>query len=125
MTASSERKGDRMTKRKITDKPQFDPRLHAMRAEDDLYYMRWLIESKSRSGHLMPEGWIRAHHGCEGGPPKEKMTIRIDAEVLQWYRALGVGYQTRINNILRIYMDAVISHYIEDPVVYERVGPRT
>ncbi len=38
--------------------------------------------------------------------PKETMTIRLDADVLEWFRKQGGGYQTRINTILRSYMRA-------------------
>ncbi len=38
--------------------------------------------------------------------PKETMTIRLDADVLAWFRKQGRGYQTRINAILRSYMRA-------------------
>jgi uncharacterized protein (DUF4415 family) len=37
---------------------------------------------------------------------KETMTIRLDADVLEWFRRQGKGYQTRINAILRSYMHA-------------------
>lgn len=38
-------------------------------------------------------------------PPKvkEKITIRLDADILDWFRAQGPGYQTKINGILRAY----------------------
>lgn len=36
--------------------------------------------------------------------PKETITIRLDGDVLQWFREKGKGYQTRINAILRAYM---------------------
>jgi len=39
-------------------------------------------------------------------PVKETMTIRLDADVLEWFRRQGRGYQTRINAILRSYMRA-------------------
>jgi uncharacterized protein (DUF4415 family) len=39
-------------------------------------------------------------------PVKETMTIRLDADVLEWFRRQGKGYQTRINAILRSYMRA-------------------
>jgi uncharacterized protein (DUF4415 family) len=38
--------------------------------------------------------------------PKETMTIRLDADVLEWFRKQGKGYQTRINAVLRSYMRA-------------------
>jgi uncharacterized protein (DUF4415 family) len=34
---------------------------------------------------------------------KAHMTLRVDADVLDWFRAQGRGYQTRINAILRRY----------------------
>lgn len=39
-------------------------------------------------------------------PNKEPVTLRLDADVLQWYRSQGKGYQTRINKLLRGYMEA-------------------
>ena len=38
--------------------------------------------------------------------PKETITIRLDADVLEWFREGGKGYQTRINAILRSYKQA-------------------
>jgi len=35
---------------------------------------------------------------------KLPMTVRLDADVLAWFRAQGKGYQTRINAVLRSYM---------------------
>jgi uncharacterized protein (DUF4415 family) len=32
--------------------------------------------------------------------------LRIDAEVLEWFKAQGPGYQTRINAVLRAYREA-------------------
>jgi uncharacterized protein (DUF4415 family) len=37
---------------------------------------------------------------------KEQITLRLDADVLAWFRARGKGYQTQINSLLRAYMDA-------------------
>lgn len=37
-------------------------------------------------------------------PKKASVTIRIDADVLAWLKASGVGYQTRINEYLRQLM---------------------
>jgi uncharacterized protein (DUF4415 family) len=36
---------------------------------------------------------------------KEHMTLRLDSDVLGWFRAQGKGYQTRINAILRRYYE--------------------
>jgi len=37
--------------------------------------------------------------------PKEIVTMRLDADLLRWFREQR-GYQTRINAILRAYMNA-------------------
>lgn len=34
-------------------------------------------------------------------PVKQSTTVRLDADVLQWLKAKGKGYQTRLNAILR------------------------
>ena len=38
--------------------------------------------------------------------PKASVSIRLDQEVLDWFKAQGKGYQTRINALLRSYMEA-------------------
>lgn len=38
---------------------------------------------------------------------KEHMNLRIDADVLAFFREPGPGYQTRINAVLRSYVDEV------------------
>ena len=38
--------------------------------------------------------------------PKTVVTIRLDQQVLKWFKAKGPGYQTRINALLRAYMEA-------------------
>jgi uncharacterized protein (DUF4415 family) len=37
---------------------------------------------------------------------KTQITLRIDEDVLDWFRRQGSGYQTRINALLRAYVDA-------------------
>ncbi len=38
--------------------------------------------------------------------PKTGVYIRLDGDVLDWFKEQGKGYQTRINAILRTYYDA-------------------
>jgi len=38
--------------------------------------------------------------------PKAQVTIRLDREVLDWFRSQGKGYQSRINAVLRAYKEA-------------------
>lgn len=38
--------------------------------------------------------------------PKTPVSIRLDPDVLAFFKAQGKGYQTRINAVLRAYMEA-------------------
>jgi uncharacterized protein (DUF4415 family) len=37
---------------------------------------------------------------------KAIVTLRLDQDVLKWFKRQGKGYQTRINALLRAYMEA-------------------
>jgi uncharacterized protein (DUF4415 family) len=39
-------------------------------------------------------------------PGKKSVHLRVDADVLDWFRAQGRGYLTRMNAVLRSYMEA-------------------
>jgi uncharacterized protein (DUF4415 family) len=39
--------------------------------------------------------------------PKQPISIRVDEDVLKWFKAQGPRYQSRINAVLRAYMAAV------------------
>ena len=43
--------------------------------------------------------------GLKPVPPKAAISLRLDADVLDWFKAQGPGYQTRINAVLRAYKD--------------------
>lgn len=40
-------------------------------------------------------------------PTKQQITLRLDADVIAWFRELGKGYQTQINAVLQAYMKEV------------------
>ena len=37
---------------------------------------------------------------------KDRVTVRLDHDILEWLKAQGRGYQTRINAILRAYVES-------------------
>jgi uncharacterized protein (DUF4415 family) len=57
---------------------------------------------------ITPEMFARAvvRHGLKPPSSKQQVTIRLDEDVLKWFRSQGKGYQTRINSLLRAYMEA-------------------
>jgi uncharacterized protein (DUF4415 family) len=46
--------------------------------------------------------WTKAIMGIPA--PKDHINIRIDHDVLEWFRANGRGYQTLMNNVLRAFV---------------------
>jgi uncharacterized protein (DUF4415 family) len=46
--------------------------------------------------------------GLTALPPKASISLRVDQDVLEWFKAQGPGYQTRINIVLRAFRDASV-----------------
>jgi uncharacterized protein (DUF4415 family) len=53
----------------------------------------WTEEEWARARVVFPEG-------------KEPVTLRLDRDILAWFRQRGRGYQTRINAVLRAFVEA-------------------
>lgn len=47
-----------------------------------------------------------ARKGLPQSGPKEAISLRLDHDVLNWFKTQGPGYQTRMNTVLRAYMEA-------------------
>jgi uncharacterized protein (DUF4415 family) len=89
-----------MKKKVITKKSQTDwARLQTMPDNEiDL----------SDSPELTPEIFARTivRRGLQPVLRKSQLTLRLDQDVLEWFRQQGQGYQTQINALLRAYMNA-------------------
>jgi uncharacterized protein (DUF4415 family) len=46
--------------------------------------------------------------GLVPAPPKTSIALRVDSDVLEWFKSKGPGYQTRMNAVLRAFRDASI-----------------
>ncbi|MEM6438733.1 MAG: BrnA antitoxin family protein [Pseudomonadota bacterium] len=73
------------------------------RQEDELERDR--VRALARAQQGAPEGWrhVETLNPCQEAK-KEKVTIRVDEDVMAWFRGQGRGHQTRINQVLRLYM---------------------
>jgi uncharacterized protein (DUF4415 family) len=54
-----------------------------------------------------PEMFARGivRRGLKPVKRKKQLTLRVDSEVVEWYQKQGRGYQTKINSLLRAYME--------------------
>jgi uncharacterized protein (DUF4415 family) len=48
--------------------------------------------------------WDGAERGRFYRPLKQQITLRLDKDIIQWFKAQGARYQTRINDALREYV---------------------
>ena len=57
---------------------------------------------------IPPEKFAQAivRRGLKPLPKKQQLTLRLDSDVIAWFKAQGHGYQSRMNALLRAYMDA-------------------
>lgn len=56
----------------------------------------------------MPEvvDWSGAEVGRYYRPAKQPVTMRLDADIVEWLKSYGRGYQTRANSLLRHAMES-------------------
>jgi uncharacterized protein (DUF4415 family) len=90
-----------MKRNTTTRKSQTDfKRLRKMRDED--------IIRDADAPEWTPEMFARAvlRKGLKPVPKKELFSMRIDADVIEWFRSQGPGYQSQMNALLRAYMEA-------------------
>jgi uncharacterized protein (DUF4415 family) len=54
--------------------------------------------------YLLDDDWFETATFVMPSSEKERITIRLDADILDFFRSAGSGYQSRINKALREYM---------------------
>ena len=54
----------------------------------------------------MPADWHEAARPFYPRDAKRQVTLRLDPDILDWFRRQGPGYQTRINAALRAFVEA-------------------
>ncbi|MCI0561856.1 MAG: BrnA antitoxin family protein [Nitrososphaera sp.] len=62
----------------------------------------------SECPEITPEMFAKAvvRHGLKPAVKKIQLTLRIDSDVVAWFKARGRGYQSQINALLKAYMEA-------------------
>ena len=70
----------------------------------------------------IPEEWHEIWKDEDRRDPKRtRVTIRMDADVVKFFRAMGEGYQVRINRVLRYFMHLRLAGLVEGPDVNDFV----
>lgn len=62
-----------------------------------------LSDAPEMSAEMFARGIVR--RGLKPVRTKKQLTLRLDPDIIEWYQRQGSGYQTRINSLLRAYME--------------------
>ena len=62
------------------------------------------IASDPDAAPILDEEWFR--NAVLVQPGKIATSLRVDDDVIRWFRAQGKGWQTRMNSVLRAYAKA-------------------
>ena len=65
--------------------------------------IREAVESDP-DAYFLDEDWFEAATFVDPSAEKERISIRLGKDILEFFRAEGRGYQSRINKVLREYV---------------------
>lgn len=83
--------------------------------QDMMHELEWLQEEIERSwlDRSLPDQWTGMEWDAPVDRHKTRVTLRMDSDMLRWFRKLGPGYQARINRVLRVYWTALLCGHIK------------
>lgn len=97
-----------------TKKPIPEPRRRPSRGRADLSRLRSVSEAEIRRtsppelAELPTNFWDEAE--VVAPITKRAVSLRLDEDVLDWFRQSGPRYQTRMNAVLRMYVKRMRKH---------------
>jgi len=81
-------------------------------SKTDWAHLRALKDKDIKLSAEHPEAKVKhivrgiVRRGLRPVPAKASIALRVDADVLEWFKSQGPGYQTRINAVLRAFKEA-------------------
>lgn len=73
---------------------------------NDLEDMDDLTRENAPVGEALGSDFWKTANVVYPDGPKDRLTVRFDHDVVEWFKAGGRGYQTRMNAVLRSYFEA-------------------
>lgn len=102
-----------MTEPKHMTKTQ---RINWYYAVDARRMIEYDLHSVAHKLRCLPREWDEIWEDQDRRDPKKvPVTIRLDADVVKFFKAMGEGYQPRINRVLRAFMHYRLAGMIEGP----------
>jgi len=79
---------------------------------DAMRRLEWDLHNHIEATSRIPDEWHEIAK-ARGDQPTERVTVRIDRDVLRFFRSMGAGYGPRLNAVLRSYMHARLAGVIK------------
>jgi uncharacterized protein (DUF4415 family) len=82
-----------------------NPQPLTVKLQAELNTLASMPDSAIDSADMPPiSDWSKAVRGLYR-PVKRALSLRVDADVIEWFQRQGQGYQTRMNSALREYVE--------------------
>ena len=82
------------------------------RAMAELERLQADLEDRWVNGSL-PDDWSGLFADEEVRPDKTKITLRLDADMVRWFRKMGPNYGRLMNRVLRVYWTSLLAGHIK------------
>ena len=111
---------EKMARREAT-KPRPLPKVPLTQRLSRDKLIRWFAEESLSDQRVLeytmrdevPAAWHVLEYDLDVSEPKVKVTLWLDKSVAQFYRAMGKGYQARVNRILALYAHMKIAKFLD------------
>ena len=97
------------TKAERTAEDELETSLHRVR----MYRHMADVDSQRLLIDHFPKGWHSMEDKYPDRPKRTRITARFDDDVIKFFKRTGTGYQAKMNEVLRMYMFARVSKYVE------------
>jgi uncharacterized protein (DUF4415 family) len=97
----------------MTWKPSKRQKLEYALLGDAMRQLEWDLRHPMFMAQRIPSEWRRIHRTPDAA--KTRVTLRVDDDVVKFFRSLGSGYQTKMNLVLRGFMHARLSEFVQAP----------
>ena len=104
---------EKMTK---TERINYNHAIDALRMiEHDIHNV--ILENRA-----IPHGWHKVAQDMDRRHPnRTRCTVAFDADVVKFFKAMGPGYQERMNRVLRAFMHLRLAKILKGPDVNDYV----
>lgn len=101
-----------MTTRSAGTKAEGARRANYHYMADAMRMLEWDLHSTVMARMRIPEEWHRIAQ-AKGTAPKTRVTLRLDADLVAFFRSMGPDWQVRVNHLMSVWMHARLAGLIE------------